>query len=112
MRRFAAVLALTSACSFATVQGAPAMDPGFRPVPCPRANVAPAFDAYVGGTLALTGAIFGLAYLGSSGEEGNEDIGIDPTDDFLIPGVIMGGLGAVLLFSAFDGFNKTRRCKS
>jgi hypothetical protein len=119
MYRLAALLTLTTtACSFMTIQGPPAVDPGYRPVPCTEQPVGLAIDVYAGGTLALTTASLGLAYLMLP--PGEPD---DPSTDYwdesedlsrdglLLPTVLVGVASLAFLYSAYDGWGKVQRCR-
>jgi hypothetical protein len=114
MSRFAALLLLCSACSLITVNGPPSVDPGFRPIRCTRDNIAPAFDGYVGGVTALTAGVLGLTYLAMPDETTSFDgMSEDSGKDVLVaPILITAALGGLLLYSGFDGFSKTKRCRN
>lgn len=103
----AVTLALVPGCSFLTVRGAPANDPGVRPVDCTQSRFAPVVDTVP--TAVLLGTALAILF---------DITGDDPSDGepartlaggfviilFAIPGLPFGA-------SAIYGYRKTGRCR-
>lgn len=90
---------LASGCSWITVQGPPAQDPGIRPVDCTEVRVAPRLDS--GAALGFLGlSAFALPFAAFGADR----------KPFIEVGVIA-AIGLLFATSAWSGYSKTARCR-
>lgn len=108
MRGIAAVLGASlvgAGCSFITVRGAPAQDPGYRPVPCTQSRIAPIADTIPALVLlGISAAIIADISNDDAGMEGRALAGLLVAVPFAIG-------GAPFALSAWYGYHRTGRCR-
>ena len=107
-RILAFVLILTSGCSFVAVRGAPAVDPGMRPVNCPRSRVAPVIDTLP--AVVFLGAGVTLIAVAVSAGTSNRSADVGP-GALLLPGIASSLVGLPYALSAWYGFSRTGGCR-
>lgn len=104
----ASALVAVPGCSVLFVRGAPANDPGTRPLPCTQSYLAPAIDGVPGGTM-LIGGVAGIAWALSRPRGDSHEFSAEGV--VFLTGILSTLASLPLVASASYGFVKVRGCR-
>jgi hypothetical protein len=101
-----ALVVLSSGCSFVFVRGAPDnVPPGTWGVECSESYIAPTIDLLYGSSALISALAITAAANDDDPYNGTDE------DEARVVAPIMGVVGAVVLYSAYTGYNKASRCR-
>jgi hypothetical protein len=104
----ASALVAVPGCSVLFVRGAPAHDPGTRPLPCTQSYLAPAIDGVPGGTL-LVGGVAGIAWALSRPRGDSHEFSAEGV--VFLTGILATLASLPLVASGSYGYVKVRGCR-